>query len=165
MLQQLQGILLWWVTFFIILSKLVNFKGWIGHVTVIGGNEAGVDIVLIQPFLLYYVNHVFLIQTGIFEHNFHKKRKEVCIKTRSTSGSHSLKGWDSKLTTVKWSIVKDISDVLDYLPFNLFLPQENFFKRVNGVDLNRPPRGHMTLFLWKWKLYYFTFKKRLVVIF
>ena len=76
----------------------------IGHVTVIGGNEAGVDIVLIQPFLLYYVNHVFLIETGIFKHNFHKKRKEVCIKTRSTSGSHSLKGWDSKLTTVKWSI-------------------------------------------------------------
>ena len=121
----------------------------IGHFTVTGGNKAGVDIVLIQPFLLYYVNYVFLIQTGIFKHNFHKKRKEVCIKTRSTSGSHSLKGWDSKLTTVKLSIVKDISDFLEYLLFNLFLSQENFFKRVNGVDLNRPfaPRGHMTLFL------------------
>ena len=101
----------------------------IGHVTVTGGNEAGVDVVLIQSFLLYYVNHVFLIQTGIFEHNFHKKRKEVCIKTRSASGSHSLKGWDSKLTTVKWSVVKDISDVLDYLSFNLFLPQEKFFQK------------------------------------
>ena len=124
-------------------SKLQRLN--IGHFIVTGGNEAGVDIVLIQPFLLYYVNHVF--QTGIFKHNFHKKRTEVCINTRSTSGSHSLKGWDSKLTTVKWSIVKDISDVLDYLSFNLFLPQENFFKRV--VDLDRPfaPRGHMTLFL------------------
>ena len=134
------------MTFFINLSKLVNF---IGHFIVTGGNEAGVDIVLIQPFLLYYVNHVFLIETGIFKHNFHKKRKEVCIKTRSTSGSHSLKGWDSKLTTVKWSIFKDISDVLEYLSFNFFLPQENFFKKVNAVDLNRPfaPRGHMTLFL------------------
>ena len=37
-----------------------------GHFTVTGGKEAGVDVVLIQPFLLYYVNHVFLIQTGIF---------------------------------------------------------------------------------------------------
>ena len=32
-----------------------------GHFTVTGGNEAGVDLVLIQPFLLYYVNHVVLI--------------------------------------------------------------------------------------------------------
>ena len=69
------------MTFFIVLSKLVNFKDLIGHFTVTGGNKTEVDIVLIQPFLLYYVNHVFLIQTGIFKHNFHKKRKEVCIKT------------------------------------------------------------------------------------
>ena len=166
MLQQLQGILLWWVTFFIILSKLVNFKDLIGHFTVTWGNKTEVDIVLIQPFLLYYVNHVFLIQTGIFKQNFHKKRKEVCIKTRSTSALLSLKGWDSKLTTVNWFIVKDISDVLDYLSFHRLLPQENFFKRVNGVDLDRQfaPRVHMTLFLWKWKLYYFTFKKQLVGI-
>ena len=31
------------------------------HFTVTGGNEAGVDLFLIQPFLLYYVNHVFLM--------------------------------------------------------------------------------------------------------
>ena len=31
------------------------------HFTVTGENEAGVDLVLIQPFLLYYVNHVILI--------------------------------------------------------------------------------------------------------
>ena len=48
--------------------------------TITGGNEAGVDVVLIQPFLLYYVNHVVLMPTGIFQHNFHKKRKEVCNK-------------------------------------------------------------------------------------
>ena len=28
--------------------------------------QARVDLVLIQPFLLYYVNHVFFMQTGIF---------------------------------------------------------------------------------------------------
>ena len=29
----------------------------IARFTVTDGNEAGVDLVLIQPFLLYYVNH------------------------------------------------------------------------------------------------------------
>ena len=33
----------------------------IAHFTVARENEAGVDLVLIQPFLLYYVNHVFLM--------------------------------------------------------------------------------------------------------
>ena len=37
------------------------------HFTVKGGNEAGVDLVLIQPFLLFlYVNHVVLMLTSIF---------------------------------------------------------------------------------------------------
>ena len=31
-----------------------------------GGNEAGVKLVLIQPFLRCYVNHVVLMQMGIF---------------------------------------------------------------------------------------------------
>ena len=38
----------------------------IAHFTVAGENEAGVDLVLIQPFLLYYVTHVFLMLTSIF---------------------------------------------------------------------------------------------------
>ena len=42
----------------------------IAHCTVAGENEAGVDLVLIQPFLLYYVNHVFLMLTSIFEAKF-----------------------------------------------------------------------------------------------
>ena len=33
----------------------------IAHFTVTGRNEAGADLVLIQPFLLYYVNHVLLM--------------------------------------------------------------------------------------------------------
>ena len=37
----------------------------IDHFTVTGGSEAGVDLVLTQPFLLYYVNHVALMLTGI----------------------------------------------------------------------------------------------------
>ena len=32
-----------------------------------GGNKAGVDIVWIQPLQLYYVNHVVLNFTGIFQ--------------------------------------------------------------------------------------------------
>ena len=34
--------------------------------TVKGGNDAGVDLVLIQAFVLYDVNHVVIMQTGIF---------------------------------------------------------------------------------------------------
>ena len=64
----------------------------IGHFTVMDGSEAGVDLVLIQTFLLYYVNQVTLMPTSIFKDNFHNKAKEVCIKTRSPSASHSLEG-------------------------------------------------------------------------
>ena len=63
----------------------------IAHFTVKGGNEAGVDLVLIQPFLLYYVNHIVVMLTSSFKQNL-RKRREVCIKTRSTSASRSLKG-------------------------------------------------------------------------
>ena len=50
------------------------------HFTVTAENEARVDLVLIQPFLLYYVNHVALMLTSIFKHNFHKKRKRFVSK-------------------------------------------------------------------------------------
>ena len=46
--------------------KEVKRSNSIAHFTVAGENEAGVDLVLIQPFLLYYVNHVFLMLTSIF---------------------------------------------------------------------------------------------------
>ena len=35
--------------------------------TVTDGNEVGGDLVLIQPFGLYYVNHVVLMLTSIFQ--------------------------------------------------------------------------------------------------
>ena len=77
------------------------------HFTAAGGNEAGVHLVLIHPFFFImlsrcpYASQYFLAY-------FHKKRKEVCIKTRSTSASRSLRGQGTKLTTVKWSIVSGI---------------------------------------------------------
>ena len=63
--------------------------------TVKDGIEAEGDLVLIQTFLLYYVNQVILMLTTLqyfFKGNFHNKAKEVCIKTRLLSASHSLEG-------------------------------------------------------------------------
>ena len=64
----------------------------IGDFTVMDGSEAGVDLVLIPTFLLYYVNQVILMLTVFFKDNYHNKAKEVSIKTRSPSASHSLEG-------------------------------------------------------------------------
>ena len=47
-------------------SEVGTFSWSIVHFTVTGGNEAGVDLVLIQPFLLCYVNHVVLMLNSIF---------------------------------------------------------------------------------------------------
>ena len=55
----------------------------IGHFTVMDGSEADGDLVLIQTFLLYYVNQVIPMLTSIFQGEFHNKAKKVCIKTRS----------------------------------------------------------------------------------
>ena len=37
------------------------------------GSEADVDLVLIQTFLLYYVNQVILMLASTFKDNFHNK--------------------------------------------------------------------------------------------
>ena len=42
----------------------------IGHFTVMDGSEAEGDLVLIQTFLLYYVNQVILMLTSIFQEKF-----------------------------------------------------------------------------------------------
>ena len=42
----------------------------IGHFTVMDGSEADGDLVLVQTFLLYYVNQVILILTSIFQGQF-----------------------------------------------------------------------------------------------
>ena len=67
------------------------------------GNKAGVDVVLIQRFLLSYANYVVLMLTGIFQHNFHKKEK------MSASASLSLTGVTTKPTAVNWSIAEKLT--------------------------------------------------------
>ena len=52
------------------------------HVRVTGENEAGVDLVLIQPFLLYCVKNVFLTLTSIFKHNFHEEKKKCLSQNK-----------------------------------------------------------------------------------
>ena len=42
----------------------------ISHFTVVDGSEAEGDLVLIQTFLLYYVNQVILMLTSIFQEQF-----------------------------------------------------------------------------------------------
>ena len=42
----------------------------LGHFTVMDGSEAERDLVLIQTFLLYYVNQVILMLTVIFQEQF-----------------------------------------------------------------------------------------------
>ena len=42
----------------------------IGHFTLVDGSEAEGDLVLIQTFLLYYVNQVILKLTSIFQEQF-----------------------------------------------------------------------------------------------
>ena len=59
--------------------------------TVAAGNEARVDSVLIQPFRLYYVNHVTFVLTIIIMNTFHKKSREVRINTSSPPLAHSIK--------------------------------------------------------------------------
>lgn len=51
--------------------------------TVINGNKAGVDFVLIQPPLQSHVNYVVLM---LIAHNFRTKTEEVCIKTIFAQG-------------------------------------------------------------------------------
>ena len=66
----------------------------IGHFTVTDGNDTGVDLVLIQPFLLSYLNHVVLMLTGIFfKHNFYKK----------LNNSHELKHTNHDLNK-RWEL-------------------------------------------------------------
>ena len=47
-----------------------NLDVLLGLFTVMYGTEAGVDLVLIQTFLLYHVNQVILLLTSIFQGQF-----------------------------------------------------------------------------------------------
>ena len=54
----------------VVLTVLFPSFRLIGHLTVMDGSETGGDLVLIQTFLLYYVNQVVLMQTSIFQGQF-----------------------------------------------------------------------------------------------
>ena len=76
----------------------------------LSGSEAGVGLVLIKTSCFSYVNHVVLIVNILY---LHMKSRRVCIKTRSTPASLTLKGQVTKHTTVKWTIIPVIFDILD----------------------------------------------------
>ena len=80
----------------------------LAHLSVAGRNEDGVDLVLIQPFLLCYVNHVFLMLTGIFflsKIYMYKGRRFVLKEGQTQPHVHSKARILSTHWTVKWSIV------------------------------------------------------------
>ena len=56
----------------------------IGHFTVMDGSEAGVDLVLLQTFLLYYVNQVILMLTSIFQGQFPQQSKGGLYQNKVT---------------------------------------------------------------------------------
>ena len=56
----------------------------IGHFTVIDGSEDDVDLVLIQTFLLYYVNQVRLMLNSIFQGQFSLQSKEGLYQNKVT---------------------------------------------------------------------------------
>ena len=58
----------------------------IGHFTVMDGSEAGVDLVLIQTFLLYHLNQVILMLTSI---SITKQRRFVSKKGHRQPHIHS----------------------------------------------------------------------------
>ena len=52
-------------------NHITSIQQRIAHFTVTVGNEAGVDLVLIGPFLLHYVNQVVVMLTSVFKQNLH----------------------------------------------------------------------------------------------
>ena len=69
-------------------NRQPNYGQTIALFTVSGGNEAGVDLILIEPFLLCYAHHVVLTLPNIFQALFPLEKEGGFIKTRSTSASH-----------------------------------------------------------------------------
>ena len=71
------------------LSSIVHFTVVCLVTLPFSGSEAGVDLVLITgPSYFSHVNHVVLMLTSLY---LHSKSRLVCIKTRSTPASLSLK--------------------------------------------------------------------------
>ena len=55
-------------------NRQPNYRQKMAHFTVSGGNDAEVDLVLIQPYLLCYVHHAVLTLANIFQALFPLKK-------------------------------------------------------------------------------------------
>ena len=55
----------------VVFDNNIDLHAWaIGHFTVMDGSEVDGDLVLIQTFMLYYVNQVILMLTSSFQEQF-----------------------------------------------------------------------------------------------
>ena len=74
------------------------------------GSEAGVDLVLIQTFLFYYVNQVILMLTSIFQGQCSLQRKGGLYQNKVTVSltfTRRLRYY-RKSTAVKWCIEENL---------------------------------------------------------
>ena len=85
-----------------------SFNGYckIAHFTVTGGNEAGVDLVLIQLFQFYYINHVLLMLNRSFQVKFTLENwgRKFVSKQGQPQPQFPFRSWNTKPATVKWPI-------------------------------------------------------------
>ena len=75
-----------------------------------------------STFILHYVNQVILMLTRIRKDNFHNKAKEVCIKTRLTSASHS---WHKKARVLSPQLQNSLLSVV-YIVLHAHTPSYAF---------------------------------------
>ena len=61
-----------------------------GHFTVMDESKAEGDLVLIQTFLLYYVNQVILMLTSIFQEQFLSQSEEGLYQNKVTLSLASI---------------------------------------------------------------------------
>ena len=71
-------------------SAVLRSREAIDHFTVVDGSEAEGDLVLIQTFLLYYVNQVILMLTTIFQEQFPYQSKEGLYQNKVTLSLASI---------------------------------------------------------------------------
>ena len=71
-------------------SSIIHFIQCAAVHVVTDWDEAGVDLTLIEPFLLYYVYHIVLnMLASSFKLNFHQKMTKVCITFGYILGSQA----------------------------------------------------------------------------
>ena len=73
-------------------------------------SEAGVDLVLIQTPLLFFVNDAILMRISS---NLHKKSSEVSIKARSPPTSFSFKDQATKPINIEYGLLNFAAQIID----------------------------------------------------